>query len=221
MRWTSRSSTSPRWRGRAAAVAAEPAHWRPGRGRRELRCSPASSKRWAPSSSARTVRRRRAPDPRDRASLEGVALGDSIAVNGVCLTVEKSDGDWSTDVMAETLRRSSLGDTPGAAGQPRARGHAARAPGRPPDAGPRRRRRLDRRRTPGEHWEVVRSRSRRASPATSSRRARSPSTASRSPSARSAVDDDQPWFEVSLIPTTLAQTTLGAGPGTRSTWRST
>ena len=43
-------------------------------------------------------------------TLEGVALGDSIAVNGVCLTVTgMSDGVWSTDVMAETLRRSSLG----------------------------------------------------------------------------------------------------------------
>ena len=48
--------------------------------------------------------------------LEGVALGDSIAVNGVCLTVTAvDDGVWSTDVMAETLSRSSLGSvTPGA-----------------------------------------------------------------------------------------------------------
>ncbi len=36
--------------------------------------------------------------------------GDSIAVNGVCLTaVEISDGGFRADVMAETLRRSSLG----------------------------------------------------------------------------------------------------------------
>jgi len=42
--------------------------------------------------------------------LEDVGLGDSIAVNGVCLTVTAVDDDvWSTDVMAETLRRSSLG----------------------------------------------------------------------------------------------------------------
>ena len=48
--------------------------------------------------------------------LEGVALGDSIAVNGVCLTVTGVEPDgadgaavWSTDVMAETLSRSSLG----------------------------------------------------------------------------------------------------------------
>ncbi|ADU48135.1 riboflavin synthase [Intrasporangium calvum] len=38
------------------------------------------------------------------------AHGDSIAVNGVCLTVTSHDaGGFSVDVMAETLRRSSLG----------------------------------------------------------------------------------------------------------------
>ena len=36
--------------------------------------------------------------------------GDSIAVNGVCLTVvEIHEADFSADVMLETLRRSSLG----------------------------------------------------------------------------------------------------------------
>ena len=36
--------------------------------------------------------------------------GDSIAVNGVCLTVVEVDGDaFTADVMAETLDRSSLG----------------------------------------------------------------------------------------------------------------
>jgi len=36
--------------------------------------------------------------------------GDSVAVNGVCLTaVEVSGGDFQADVMGETLRRSSLG----------------------------------------------------------------------------------------------------------------
>ncbi|MGP3974799.1 riboflavin synthase [Streptomyces sp. 8N114] len=39
-----------------------------------------------------------------------VRHGDSIAVNGVCLTVvETSDGEFTADVMAETLHRSSLG----------------------------------------------------------------------------------------------------------------
>ncbi len=36
--------------------------------------------------------------------------GDSIAVNGVCLTAVEPDGErFRADVMAETLRRSSLG----------------------------------------------------------------------------------------------------------------
>jgi riboflavin synthase len=36
--------------------------------------------------------------------------GDSIAVNGVCLTViDNSDGVFTADVMGESLRRSSLG----------------------------------------------------------------------------------------------------------------
>ncbi len=38
-------------------------------------------------------------------------IGDSIAVNGVCLTVTSiHDKVFSADVMAETLRRSSLGN---------------------------------------------------------------------------------------------------------------
>lgn len=42
--------------------------------------------------------------------LEGSQVGDSIAVNGVCLTVTAlGSGEFSADVMPETLRRSSLG----------------------------------------------------------------------------------------------------------------
>lgn len=42
--------------------------------------------------------------------LEDTKIGDSIAVNGVCLTVTSISGrKFSADVMAETLRRSSLG----------------------------------------------------------------------------------------------------------------
>lgn len=42
--------------------------------------------------------------------LEGTELGDSIATNGVCLTVVSMTSDgFSADVMAESLRRSSLG----------------------------------------------------------------------------------------------------------------
>ena len=42
--------------------------------------------------------------------LEGTKIGDSIAVNGVCLTVTALQADgFTADVMAETVRRSNLG----------------------------------------------------------------------------------------------------------------
>lgn len=42
--------------------------------------------------------------------LEGTKIGDSIAVNGVCLTVTSLQGNaFTADVMPETLRVSSLG----------------------------------------------------------------------------------------------------------------
>ncbi len=42
--------------------------------------------------------------------LDGSKVGDSIAVNGVCLTVTSiSNGCFTADMMMETLRRSSLG----------------------------------------------------------------------------------------------------------------
>lgn len=41
---------------------------------------------------------------------KGSHIGDSIAVNGVCLTATTIDGDlFTADVMAETMRRSALG----------------------------------------------------------------------------------------------------------------
>ena len=44
-----------------------------------------------------------------RTVLEDIHLGDSIAVNGVCLTVTDFDGaGFSADVMHETLDRSAL-----------------------------------------------------------------------------------------------------------------
>lgn len=40
-------------------------------------------------------------------------IGDSIAVNGVCLTVTRLQGDsFVADVMAETLRKTNLGSLP-------------------------------------------------------------------------------------------------------------
>lgn len=45
-----------------------------------------------------------------RTVLDGVRLGDSIAVNGVCLTVTSYDAhEFRADVMPETLSRSNLG----------------------------------------------------------------------------------------------------------------
>lgn len=41
--------------------------------------------------------------------LEGTAAGDSIAVNGVCLTVIPGSGHFTADAMPETLRHTSLG----------------------------------------------------------------------------------------------------------------
>ncbi|MEE3399082.1 MAG: riboflavin synthase [Eubacterium sp.] len=42
--------------------------------------------------------------------MDDVKLGDSIAVNGVCLTARSISGnEFTADVMAETIRRSSLG----------------------------------------------------------------------------------------------------------------
>ena len=149
--------------------------------------------------------------------LEDVALGDSIAVNGVCLTVTGvSDGVWSTDVMAETLNRSSLGEA-GAGDRlnleravtPHTRlgGHLMQ--GHVDGVG----RILDR--TPGEHWEVVRI----AVPPQLARYVVEKGSiavdgVSLTVSAVSAADLPEPWFEVSLIPTTLRETTLGArAPG--------
>jgi riboflavin synthase len=157
-----------------------------------------------------------------RAVLDGVALGDSISVNGVCLTVTAVDTDggdtdggrpaaWTTDVMAETLRRSSLGAL--GEGDPvnleravtahtRLGGHLVQ--GHVDGVG----RVLAR--TPGEHWEVVRT----ALPAGLARYVVEKGSiavdgVSLTVSAVSPADADQPWFEVSLIPTTLRETTMG------------
>jgi riboflavin synthase len=145
--------------------------------------------------------------------LQDVGLGDSIAVNGVCLTVTAvTDGVWSTDVMAETLSRSSLGTV--TAGAPvnleravtphtRLGGHMMQGhvDGVGAIVG----------RVPGEHWEVVRI----ALPADLARYVVEKGSiavdgVSLTVSAVSAADDPEPWFEVSLIPTTLRETTLGA-----------
>jgi riboflavin synthase len=156
--------------------------------------------------------------------LEGVALGDSIAVNGVCLTVtgvepDGADGGavWSTDVMAETLSRSSLGAA--VAGHPvnleravtphtRLGGHLMQ--GHVDGVG------HVVTRKPGEKWEVVRI----GLPSELARYvvekgsiavdgvSLTVSAVSDVPGPETHPDADA-WFEVSLIPTTLRETTLG------------
>jgi riboflavin synthase len=152
--------------------------------------------------------------------------GDSIAVNGVCLTVVEvlADGAFTADVMAETLNRSSLSaigvGSPvnlerAAAVNSRLGGHIVQ--GHVDGTG----RVISR--SPSEHWEVVRI----ALPAELSRYVvekgsitvdgisltvsglgRDEDAAGSGASETTGIDT-QDWFEVSLIPTTLALTTLG------------
>ncbi|MDO8751390.1 MAG: riboflavin synthase [Dehalococcoidia bacterium] len=53
---------------------------------------------------------------RAKVTLVGTRVGDSIAVNGACLTVvHLRDNTFAVDIAPETLRRTNLGDaTPGA-----------------------------------------------------------------------------------------------------------
>jgi riboflavin synthase len=140
--------------------------------------------------------------------------GDSIAVNGVCLTVVDvlPEGRFTADVMAETLNRSSLAalstGSPvnlerAAAVNSRLGGHIVQ--GHVDGTGE------VISRTPSQHWEVVRI----GLPPALSRYVveKGSITVDGVSLTVSAVDDN--WFEVSLIPTTLALTTLGAArPGT-------
>lgn len=134
--------------------------------------------------------------------------GDSISVNGVCLTVVANEGGtFTADVMAETLRRSSLGAV--AVGSPvnleravrvsdRLGGHVVQ--GHVDGTGE------IERVTPDEHWTVVRV----SLPTDLSRYVveKGSITVDGVSLTVSAVADA--WFEISLIPTTLALTTLGA-----------
>jgi riboflavin synthase len=144
--------------------------------------------------------------------------GDSIAVNGVCLTVAEllADGQFTADVMAETLNRSNLGALePGsrvnleraAAINSRLGGHIVQ--GHVDGAGE------VVSRAPSEHWEVV--------------RIEVPAEVARYIVEKGSITVDgisltvsglgaepRDWFEVSLIPTTRELTTLGSAPvGTR------
>ncbi|MDQ6648662.1 MAG: riboflavin synthase [Actinomycetota bacterium] len=134
--------------------------------------------------------------------------GDSIAVNGVCLTVtETADGTFAVDVMAETLDRSSLGAL--APGSPvnleravtladRLGGHLVQ--GHVDGTG----QVLER--TPAQHWELVRV----SLPGELARYVveKGSLTIDGVSLTVAAVTDGD--VTVSLIPTTLALTTLGS-----------
>jgi riboflavin synthase len=155
--------------------------------------------------------------------------GSSIAVNGVCLTVVDATGspslgrgEFTADVMAESLKRSSLGDLapgdrvnlerPMAAGG-RFGGHIVQ--GHVDGAG------TVLRREPSEHWELVTvSLPERLARYVVEKGSITVDGVSLTVSALDAAAfggaADGGSFTVSLIPATLAQTTLGVKqPGQR------
>jgi riboflavin synthase len=143
----------------------------------------------------------------------GVAHGDSIAVNGVCLTVISVSGpDFTADVMAETLHRTGLAAL--------AAGSAVNLE-RPLRLGDRLGGHLVQghvdgvatvvSRHPAEHWDLLRI---ALPPGLSRYVVEKGSVAvdgvSLTVSGISEPGAAEPWFEVSLIPATLSGTTLGA-----------
>ncbi|MFJ6053276.1 riboflavin synthase [Streptomyces sp. NPDC092307] len=138
---------------------------------------------------------------------EDAKHGDSIAVNGVCLTVvETADGEFTADVMQETLNRSSLGaltegsrvnlERPMALGG-RLGGHLVQ--GHVDGTGE------IISRTPSEHWEIVKV----ALPKNLSRYVVEKGSITVDGVSLTVVEAAADWFTISLIPTTLALTTLG------------
>lgn len=140
--------------------------------------------------------------------------GDSIAVNGVCLTVvDVADGAFTADVMRETLRRTGLGAlAPGSPVnlerpvrlQDRLGGHLVQ--GHVDGTG------TVAAREPSEHWEVVRV----TVPADLTRYLVEKGSITVDGVSLTVVEVHDPagegdpaWFSVSLIPTTLQATTLG------------
>ncbi len=134
--------------------------------------------------------------------------GDSIAVNGVCLTVTAAGADhtFTADVMRETLDRSSLGAL--AVGSPvnleravkvsdRLGGHVVQ--GHVDGTGEL----LEKR--PAEHWTVVRV----SLPARLDRYIVEKGSITIDGVSLTVTAVTPDWLEVSLIPTTLALTTLG------------
>jgi riboflavin synthase len=138
---------------------------------------------------------------------EDAKHGDSIAVNGVCLTVvDLADGAFTADVMAETLGRTSLGalevgsrvnlERPMALGG-RLGGHLVQ--GHVDGTGTV----LERKQS--ENWEIVKI----SLPADLSRYVVEKGSITVDGVSLTVVDAGPDYFTVSLIPTTLALTTLG------------
>ncbi|WP_328402934.1 riboflavin synthase [Streptomyces sp. NBC_00390] len=138
---------------------------------------------------------------------EGAKHGDSIAVNGVCLTVvEFGDGEFTADVMAETLNRSSLGaleagsrvnlERPMAVGD-RLGGHIVQ--GHVDGTG------TVVARKPSENWEIVTI----SLPTDLTRYVVEKGSITVDGVSLTVVDAGPDHFTISLIPTTLALTTLG------------
>ncbi len=138
---------------------------------------------------------------------EDARHGDSIAVNGVCLTVvDAGDGTFTADVMAETLKRSSLGALrPGSpvnleramALGGRLGGHLVQ--GHVDGTG------TVLARTPAEHWEIVTI----SLPQDLARYVVEKGSITVDGISLTVVEAAADHFTVSLIPTTLALTTLG------------
>jgi riboflavin synthase len=133
--------------------------------------------------------------------------GASIAVNGVCLTVvEFGDGEFTADVMNETLERSSLGALKAGSRvnlerpvtlDARLGGHLVQ--GHVDGTG------AIVSRTPSEHWELVRI----SLPGELGRYVVEKGSITVDGISLTVVEAADDWFTVSLIPTTLELTTLG------------
>ncbi|NMB22422.1 MAG: riboflavin synthase [Corynebacterium sp.] len=139
--------------------------------------------------------------------LEDVNLGDSISVNGVCLTVATfEDGHFTADCMQETLDRSSLGSL--TVGSPVNLERAMAANGRL--GGHIMQGHVDGTTTllsreSSENWDVLRF----ALPADLARYVVEKGSIALNGTSLTVSSLGEDWFEVSLIPTTLRETTHG------------
>ncbi|AWB85737.1 riboflavin synthase [Mycetocola zhujimingii] len=146
-------------------------------------------------------------------AVTGARHGDSISVSGVCLTVvDRTDETFTVDVMAETLRMSTLNDVaPGrAVNLERAAEVGGRLGGHIVQG------HIDGTATildvtDGSAWRVVRfSLAPELAPLVARKGSIAVDGISLTVSDVSPPAETDQWFEVSLIPETLSATTLGA-----------